>query len=303
MLRHSQLKLLKPTPEVVALGQPDRTVLLTRHFGPAESAVSRLLSDPSQVLATDPASWTSCVRQAYAFFSDALAYFEDGRWHVICWDEMVEFRGPTLAKSGAEVTLVDGRRIALRTGDWTRTDVLQEVERRVHEPILARASAALDTGESVAFGPLVLGPRGLSRQARSVGGQFTRWLIEDADGDDTLLAWGEIGRLVVEAPVNWRLLLTGVQPIDPRLRIGKRGEQKWSPLWGTMGQEMAWWFDAGLLGIPNRTVLLALLCARRPADAKTQIFGLLDKYLPWNPDWEQPDHRDLITSSGDHAVT
>src|SRR5262245_56998102 len=193
MSPHEELQQLEPPPEVFALGQPEKAVLLTRHCGSVHSPLARWLSDvhlvaacslmalavffgamgmlslhkkaPVTVLQITFGGGIAClaigagfmvtrksgtsyrhVHHAYGFYPEALVYFQQGKWKVIRWTDIVEYVGPWPGSSDARVKLRDGTELKLLRGFWADTSMLMEVERRSLVPLMERATAAFSAG-------------------------------------------------------------------------------------------------------------------------------------------------------------
>lgn len=331
MSPQEELQQLEPPPEVVALGQPEKAVLLTRHWGSVHAPIARCLSDvhlvaacslmalavffgamgmlslhkkaPVTVLRITFGGGIAClaigagfmltrksgrhVHHAYAYYPEAFVYFQQGKWKVIRWTDIVEYVGPWPGSSDARVKLQDGTELKLLRGFWADTSMLMEVERRSLVPLMERATAAFGAGESVAFGPLSVSQHGLTYSGDSFADKFKRLLTQDL-GSQKTLAWEDIERIeVVPDASRYGGLVGGMQALHLRLKIGRCSLQGSTLLWGKMGEDKGRWFNDRLLPIPNRLVLLTLLCAWRPARTKVEVVELISMYMPWHSDWER----------------
>jgi hypothetical protein len=334
MSPQEELQQLEPPPEVVALGQPDKAMLLTRHCGSIYSPLARWLSDmhlvaacslmalavflgamgmlalhkkaPVTVLQITFGGAVAClgigagfmltrktgtnyhhVHHAYAYYPEALVYFQKGDWKIIRWTDIVEYAGNSPGSGDASVKLHDGTELKLLKGFWADSGVLMEIERRSLVPLMERATAAFGAGKSVTFGPLSVSQHGLTYSGNSFADKCKRFLTQDM-GSEKTLAWEDIERIeVVPETNNQGGLIGGMQALHLRLKIGRRSKQGWTLMWGKMGEDKGRWFNDRLLTIPNRLLLLTLLCAWRPAQTKVEVAEQISLYMPWHSDWER----------------
>jgi hypothetical protein len=249
-------------------------------------AVVSLAGGAGFLLTRKPGTRHGDVHYAYAYYPDALVYLEAGNWKIIRWTDIVEYVGNSPGSPEARVKLQDGTEVTLRKGFGADAGVLMEVERRSLAPLMERAAAALGAGRSVAFGPLSVSQRGLTYSGNSFGDKLKRFMTQDV-GSEKTLAWDDIERIEVVPDANhYGGLVGGMQALHLRLKIGRRSQQGWTLMWGKMGEDKGRWFNDRFLTIPNRLVLLALLCAWRPAQTKVEVAGLISLYMPWHADWE-----------------
>jgi hypothetical protein len=205
---------------------------------------------------------------AFAICPQGLGCWRSGAWATVRWDEVAE-----VAAVMGHVRLVahDGRNLVLedcrlmdprdRKADAGQrflglaNENLQEIERLAYAPVLERASAALEAGQTVSFGPLGLSQHGLTFQGKALG-------------------WGEIGRLEIHSPSS----PTGGPAhglTTMRLRIGEVGKPS-----GGLFSRGEWWFDEPFLPLPNHAVLLALLGTRLQG-VSVSISPGLGVVMPW----------------------
>jgi hypothetical protein len=306
-----QFQSLQPPPEVVALGEPEKVVLLSKHWGSTDSWMNRFESDANfsagwsltavgvvclllgvfavakkspveavqvlwglTVLSSIPGVYILRYRPfvvrpvapayAYAFYPEALAYYQEGAWKVVRWDEVEGFVGPSPGDSDVQLTLQDGSKLTMHNaGGFTARDAAGLVERRTFQPLLSRALAQLDRGDAVQFGPL-----GVSRHQLTYRG--------------TALPWDNVEKIEVATPPNVGGLVGAMQALKVRLRISRRVPPP-SLLWGKMGQPSPTFFEEQFLPLPNRAVLLALLDSGRPPHTKLKVDDAVNLYMPWNP--------------------
>jgi hypothetical protein len=205
---------------------------------------------------------------AFAICPHGLGSCRSLAWTTIRWDEVVE-----VAAGGGYVRVVahDGRKIELegyrlmdprdrKPGAGARflglaSQNLQEIERLTYAPVLDRATAALEAGQTVSFGPLGMSQGGLTYQGKALG-------------------WEEIGRLEIHSPYS----PTGGPTFglaNMRLRIGEVGKH-----YGGLFSQGEWWFDEPFLPLPNHAVLLTLL-GTRPQGVSVSISPGLGVVMPW----------------------
>lgn len=226
------------------------------------------------------------VHYAFAYYADAFVYLEAGNWKVIPWSDIVEYEGNAPGSPEARVKLHDGSQVRLRKGFWGDAGVYMEVERRLLTPLMESTAAALAAGQSVTFGRLSVSQRGLSYSGNSFGAKVKRFLTQDVGSEQTL-AWENIERIeVVPAENRAGGLIGGMQALQMRLKITRRSHQGWTLMWGKMGEDKGRWFNDRFLDIPNRLVLLTLLCAWRPSHVKVEVADLVSLYMPWQGNWE-----------------
>jgi hypothetical protein len=219
--------------------------------------------------ATNPGDGPIPGGSAYAVYPEALALVRGRTWSVVRWDEVREFRGRSLSIRTAKLVTADGRAVTLRHDVKAADSLYKMVERRTLPPMLDRARAALDAGETVWFGTL-----GISRD-----GLFFK---------DKRLGWDRVERLDIVAPQNHGLpgalggLVAATAELDNLRIVVKERRTPWHPiLFGKLdGWFPARWCSVPFWTLPNRAVFLRLILDMTPRQARSTISPALGVYMP-----------------------
>jgi len=171
---------------------------------------------------------------AYLLYTTGFAYFEDGNWSVVRWDEVADILSPLGWGGDATLVLRDGRMVPVRTGVSGQREYQGAIESQVVKRVYRRSRQALAAGQSVQFGPLGIGPDGLNH-------------------DGQTLAWSDLERLAVSINVPYEV--SGVP-----IRFDRAGERLWIVQAGGR-----WWCDLRFREVPTRTVLIQLIRERCPS--------------------------------------
>lgn len=305
----------EPTPEVRALGRPERIIhtrtgqslliALVRLFAGGSAwilivaaaigcgaylipsqpplaytliAVGALVGLVMAVLGRQVADWP----ERYYVFREAFAHpHPDGQWSIVRWDEVVEVTPVGGVCPTAELALTDGTVLRVPATSGSRTDFREEIEKRTHPHALTDATSAWDAGETVFFGPLGVDRDGLEYNGRRLAWDEVREIElgrskEGKETDGLAVAAAITGGLV--GLLAYHAMKSGGDQTTSRLLPRLAIQRRADST--RLGLPMGAWYTGDLRTIPNRAVLVKLLLAAPVPGHAIRITKGVATFLP-----------------------